>query len=177
MSWVHLFRLMITFKTNVTAIGVNSTVVIVSTTEPTVTLRKCYMCIYGAYYGVICPLPSSFNRDSWSFQSIWQRWKRLYLKAGAGDGHAFTGLHAQWSGVGGYHPKTWHGRYASLECTGWCIQSSASNTVTSLYVCLIHQVMVRLALKNLSHCLALNSLLLECLISFMEQISIPCFGR
>lgn len=50
-----------------------------------------------------------FHRDSGGFQGIWQRWERLYLKAGVGNGHALAGLHAEWGGAGGYHPKTWHG--------------------------------------------------------------------
>lgn len=52
-----------------------------------------------------------------------------------------------------------------------------SYTLTRLYFCAFHQVTVKLALKNLSHCLDLNSLLLECLISSTEQTLIRCFGR
>lgn len=50
-----------------------------------------------------------------------------------------------------------------------------SYRVTCSYFC--HQVMVKLALKNLSHCLVQNSPLLGCLISSTEQTLIQCFGR
>lgn len=67
------------------------------------------------------------------------------------------------------------------KCTGSVNQTSVSRhvsyTVTCLNFCSSHQVMVKLVLKNLSHCLVLNSLLLECLISSTEQTLIQCFGR
>lgn len=52
-----------------------------------------------------------------------------------------------------------------------------SSVVTCLHFCLSHQVMGRLALRNLSRCWVPNCLLLECLISSMEQTLILSFGR
>lgn len=83
-------------------------------------------------------------------------------------------------------PMRWNWRLSSKDLT-WMVRlslSAARNptrglycTVTCLYFCSFRQAMARLALKNSSHCSALNSLQLGCLISSTEQTSTRCFGR
>lgn len=54
--------------------------------------------------------PYSSRRDPRGLQGVRPGRQRLHLQAGAGHGHALTGLHAQRGGARGHHPAPRHGR-------------------------------------------------------------------
>lgn len=124
----------------------------------------------------LCLCVCFLRRDPRGLQSVWPRWERVHLEAGAGDGDAFAGLHAKRGGAGGYYPETRHGRWGKTH--GWDSPPCSPTEKRKKKNCSsLLQETARWTSRSSSPCWARSWRQRACRISSAAPTLTPSFGR